>query len=253
VAIAVFYFILTSWLFDWQAVMLDILLPFLTIAGSYSLVTAYRYSIEARRRQDMTQLFTTHLAPELVPSALTAVRQGKMRLKGQAQIITVLFMRLQSDNEYTLTHEPEQIMAIFQARLQAIREAVFAHNGTMITTSSQQAVAIFNMPMPQPDHVERAVTTAAALKKQFAADSPIQMHFAIATGRAIMGYAEGALTAVGETIQTAADLTALARPRQILLTSAAQERLSDAQKEKASPSISMPGDAYLEQVYELQE
>jgi class 3 adenylate cyclase len=68
-----------------------------------------------------------------------------------------------------------------------------------------------------------------------------------------MGYAEGALTAVGETIQTAADLTALARPRQILLTSAAQERLSDAQKEKASPSISMPGDAYLEQVYELQE
>jgi hypothetical protein len=37
------------------------------------------------------------------------------------------------------------------------------------------------------------------------------------------------------------------------LTSAAQERLSDAQKEKASPSISMPGDAYLEQVYELQE
>jgi CHASE2 domain-containing sensor protein len=50
-AVGAIYFLFTSWLFDTRGVMLDILLPFLTIAAGYVAVTTFRYAVETRRRR----------------------------------------------------------------------------------------------------------------------------------------------------------------------------------------------------------
>ncbi|MCP4358800.1 MAG: CHASE2 domain-containing protein [Chloroflexi bacterium] len=47
--LGVVYFGLVGLIFDTQAIMLDLLFPFFTIALTYALVTAYRFSIAARR------------------------------------------------------------------------------------------------------------------------------------------------------------------------------------------------------------
>ncbi|MCL4263141.1 MAG: CHASE2 domain-containing protein [Anaerolineae bacterium] len=49
--ITVFYFAFAMFMFDFRAVMLDLLYPFMTIALSYALVMAFRLSAEIRRRR----------------------------------------------------------------------------------------------------------------------------------------------------------------------------------------------------------
>jgi adenylate cyclase len=248
------YFLFTMWLFDWQAIMLDILLPVLTIAGSYVTVTAYRYAIETNRRRDMTRLLETHLSPELAQTALTAVRQGQINLTGQKQAISVLFIRLASVTEIVSMMAPEQVMTVFNGRLSQIQDAVFAHKGAIISATSQQAIAIFNAPIPLTRHEEQAVAAAARLKQQLAeiTSNPIEAHFAVSTGKAIVGYSGSTLTAVGDSIQLAADLARVAKPNQILLTTAVYNQLDESLQKKASPNITIPGDAHAEQIYELQ-
>ncbi|MCB8945115.1 MAG: CHASE2 domain-containing protein [Ardenticatenaceae bacterium] len=247
------YFLFTAWLFDWRAVMLDLLLPFLTIAFSYATITAYRYALETRRRRDMTRLFETHLSPELAQTALTAVRQGQLNLSGTTQTISVLFMRLESVAEKVQVMAPEQVMALYNGRLAQIRDIVFAHKGAIITAASQQVIAIFNAPVPLPEHEEQAATTAVALRQHLSEmeTQAIEVHFAISSGKAIVGYTESALTAVGPSIQLAADLARIAQPNQVLMTTAVYEHLSANLQKKASPSITIPGDAQSEQIYSL--
>ncbi|NIP28798.1 MAG: hypothetical protein GWO38_34585, partial [Phycisphaerae bacterium] len=79
--------------------MLDILLPFLTIAASYVVVTTYRYAVESRRRREMQNLFADHLSPELTERALRAVQQGRLKLDGQEQAISVLMIDLQAGHD----------------------------------------------------------------------------------------------------------------------------------------------------------
>lgn len=51
IALAVGYLVVALLLFDGRSLMLDLLYPFLTIALSYALITAYRLSVEVRRRK----------------------------------------------------------------------------------------------------------------------------------------------------------------------------------------------------------
>ncbi len=55
-ALALVYFGLAMLIFDTRGVMLDLLYPFMTIALSYALVTAYRLSAEVRRRLQLLSL-----------------------------------------------------------------------------------------------------------------------------------------------------------------------------------------------------
>jgi len=264
-AIGLFYFLLTSWLFDTQAVMLDILLPFLTIASSYIAVTTYRYAIETRRHREMMHLFANHLSPELTQRALTAVKQGRLKLDGQEQIVTILVIHLQNKQDYSLVYEPDQVMALFKEYVDTITEILFTQDGTIVTTSNQQVVAIFNTPLPQSDHEQRAMATAVKIRNHLHTFSPtlstnqaepfVVGRYAIDTGRVIIGYTStpprDAYTIIGTPLQTATHLITLAAPDQILITRATYDRLDTATKNKASPALSAAGDAHLESIFEI--
>jgi len=264
-AVGLIYFLFTSWLFDTQAVMLDILLPFLTVASSYLAVTTYRYAIETRRHREMLHLFANHHSPELTQRALTAVKQGRLKLDGQEQIVTVLVIHLHYKQDYTLVYEPDQVMALFKECVDTITEILFAQDGAVITASNQQVVAIFNTPLPQTDHEKRAIATAVKIRHHLhtfssslstnQSGSFVAGRYAIDTGRVIVGYTgtspRDTYTVIGAPLETATHLITLAAPDQILITRATYDRLDTGAKNKASPALSAAGDAHLESIFEI--
>ncbi len=58
--ITIVYFGFAMLMFDWRAVMLDLLYPFMTIVLSYALVMTFRLSAEIRRRRQTWPLETAH-------------------------------------------------------------------------------------------------------------------------------------------------------------------------------------------------
>ena len=101
-------------------------------------------------------------------------------------------------------------------------------------------MTFFNAPLSQPEHAWLAVQTAFDIRervvdyhKSLAEDHPqrsIQMSFGIYTGKAVVGYVDAAhrqeYTVVGETVNLATQLAALAEPGQVFINGLAVEKIA---------------------------
>ncbi len=102
-------------------------------------------------------------------------------------------------------------------------------------------MAIFNTPLPQPDHAERAVETALALKahideyhQSLPEDHPhrfVSFGFGTYTGQAIVGYTgtekRYTYTAMGKAINVAAHLAKSAQVSQVVIGEATYEKVKE--------------------------
>ena len=231
VGIAVLYFLVAGWLFDLTGLMLDLYFPFTTIALSYLLVTVYRYAVEVRRRREMMGLFAATVSPAVAQATLAAVRQGELNLSGQEQIVTVLLVGMRGRAAFTATHDPMDVLAMLNLFRQKVTELILAFEGTIIHAEQGETLAVFNAPLPQADHIWRAVQAVRNIqlelnsyRDELPAGHPhraIAFAYAINTGRAIVGYAgaagQGSFTALGEVVDLAGEMLLVAEDGQIVL------------------------------------
>ncbi len=248
-AIAALYFVAASAIFDLRGIMPDLLYPFMTIALSYATVTAYRFSLEARQRRQVMQLFEAHVTPEVARATLSAVQKGNINLEGQVQEVSVMFADIRGYTAYAEMHEPEEVMEMVNTFMNIVVEAVFAYEGTAASYEGDQAMALFNAPLPQPDHAWRAVQAAMEVRRRveeyhsmLPEDHPhrlINFGCGIYTGKAVVGYAGSsrryAYTAIGDTVSVAARLTSTALPGQILIGEATYRQIAG-----QAPVVSLP-------------
>lgn len=226
-ALAACYFLLAGWLFDVTGLMLDLFFPFLTIALSYSMVTAYRYAVEVRRRRQIVNLFAGSVTPAIAQATVEAVKQGKLDLHGQEQALSVLLCEMRGYEAYAVSHDPGAVLTMMTFFREKMVEAVLALEGTVIRAEQGQMMAVFNAPLPQSDHAWRAVQAAQLLQKDMAqlADEgayvAIRLAFVVNTGRAVVGYAgvgeRSSFTVLGEAVTLSDALIGEASAEQILL------------------------------------
>ncbi|MCA9954370.1 MAG: adenylate/guanylate cyclase domain-containing protein, partial [Anaerolineales bacterium] len=230
-SIAAFYFLLAGWLFDATGLMLDLFFPFLTIALSYSMVTAYRYAVEVRRRRQIVNLFAGSVTPAIAQATVDAVKQGKLDLTGQEQELSVLLCEMRGYEAYAIHHDPGDVLTMMTFFREKMVQAVLALEGTVIRAEQGQMMAVFNAPLPQSDHAWRAVQAAQLLQKDMAqlhdelaedhVYQEIRLAFVVNTGRAVVGYAgvgeRSTFTVLGEAVTLADSLISEASNGQILL------------------------------------
>ncbi|WP_420628313.1 CHASE2 domain-containing protein [Candidatus Leptofilum sp.] len=230
-AIAGTYFLLAGWLFDATGILLDLYFPFATMGLSYLLVTAYRYSVEVRRRQEIMDLFASNVSPAIAQATLEAVRQGELNLDGQEQMVTVLLIGMQGQTTFAAQHDPMDVLAMLDFFHKKVNETILAFEGTVIQSKQGEILAAFNVPLPQDDHVWRAVQAAQSLRDEIRryqdslpADHThrgVSFGFAINTGQAIVGYAgansQGAFVTLGEVVDLAGEMLSVASAWQIVL------------------------------------
>ncbi len=173
------------------------------------------------------ETFARYVSPHVVERLLADPTQ--VRLGGAQQTITVLFADLRGYTALAETLPPDQLVDVLNGYLTVAAQAVLAYDGTTSQYAGDLVMAIFNAPLPQPDHTLRAAQAALRLRREMVSHQAglpehLRMDFGIgiATGEAVVGNIGARewlnYTAIGDTVNLAQRLEEIARGGEILLT-----------------------------------
>ncbi len=177
------------------------------------------------------------LSPQV--AALVSSPEGEQLLAGHRREATALFCDLRGFTAFSDSAEPEEVLGVLREYHAAMGELIVEHGGTLEHFAGDGMMVFFNDPVPQPDHVERAVRMALAMRERFAtlamrwSKLGFELGFGIgmATGYATLGRIgfEGRYDygMVGAAVIVASRLSSMAEANQILLNPRAHAAVED--------------------------
>lgn len=163
---------------------------------------------------------------------------SQVALGGAQQVVTVLFADLRGYTTLAETLRPEQLVDVLNGHLTVAAQAVLAFDGTISQYAGDLVMAIFNAPLPQPDHTLRAAQAALRLCQEMAtyhasmpAELRMEFGIGIASGEAVVGNIGAKeflhYTAIGDTVNLAQRLEEIAGGGEILLNERARQFLDN--------------------------
>lgn len=102
--------------------------------------------------------------PEQVADLIVAAGNGDALLQSHRREVTVVFCDLRGFTAFAETAEPEEVMTVLAEYHSCLGEQIVRHEGTLERFVGDGIVVVFNDPLPCPDHSERAVSMAAAMR-----------------------------------------------------------------------------------------
>ncbi len=215
--------------------------------------------LEAQERF-IRETFQRYVSPAVVRRLLED--SAHLRLGGQRQEVTVLFADLRGFTSFSERCGPEELVEVLNRYLAIGAEAVLAEEGTLDKFIGDAIMAVFNAPLPQPDHSLRAIRAAlqireAALAYHRSAPSAwhLQYGIGISVGEAVVGNIgtpqQLNYTAIGACVNLAKRLEEVAAPGQILLSAEVYQRVRDRVEARPLAPIPLAGFQEPVDVYEL--
>ena len=205
------------WLWMSAQLSLSPVLPLFTVIAIIFMNVLYGFFAEARQKRQVRKAFSSYMAPALVDQLVD--HPDQLRLNGETRELSFLFSDIAGFTTFTETAGPQLLVRVLNDYLDAMCRAVMEHGGTIDKIVGDAVVGIFNAPLDQPDHAQRAVNCALAMdriSKDFIKNMEEQgMEFGstrigVNTGTAIVGNFGGSerfdYTAHGDSINTAARL-----------------------------------------------
>ena len=188
----------------------------LVVGSGFTLVE--EFVREQRERRRLSRFFSPSVVSEVVR------HRSDRALGSSRKVITVLFCDIRSFTAMSERLPPEEVAALLREYLTAMTEAAFAFGGTVDKYIGDAIMVLYNAPIEQEDHAERAVRTALELRKRLedlsrrweprigmALSNGVGIH----TGEAVVGILGSdqrlEYTAVGDTVNVASRLEGLTR------------------------------------------
>jgi len=203
------------WLWSSAQLALSPVLPLFTVLAVTTLNVIFGYFAETRQKRQVRKAFSSYMAPALVDQ-LVANPDG-LSLTGESREMTFLFSDIAGFTTFTESATPELLVSTLNEYLDAMCRAVMEQGGTIDKIVGDAVVGIFNAPLDQPDHAERAVNCALEMNrisKEFIAGMNARGYefgatrVGVNTGQAIVGNFGGSerfdYTAHGDSINAAA-------------------------------------------------
>jgi adenylate cyclase len=217
---------------------------------------------EQRKLESRYQWFQRYVSPAVIERLPDDPQ--RLKLGGQRQEISSLFADIRGFTDFSLQYDPETLVDVLNQYLEVGAEAVLAEDGTLDKFMGDAVVAFFNAPLPQADHILRAIRTAlkiqagvANLHQQLPPSYRLSYGIGITVGDAVVGHIGTAkrvdYTAIGPSVNLARRLQEAAAPGQILLTRMAYQRIQRHVKAHPLPPLQVEGISKPIEVYELVE
>ncbi len=105
------------------------------------------------------------LSPQV--AALISAPEGEQLLAGHRQLITVVFCDLRGFTTFAEQADPEELFGVLGEYHRMMGDAIVEHGGTLEHFAGDGVMIFFNDPVPQDDHVERAVRMALTMRDRF--------------------------------------------------------------------------------------
>ena len=172
----------------------------------------------------------THPVPDgarFCPSCGTSVTKSDGVLE-ERRVVTVLFADLVGYTALAEHLDPERVKRLVESCFERLVADIDTFGGRVDKLLGDGIVALFGAPVAHEDDAERAVRaglrmqdTLARFVEDTGADPPIRMRVGLNTGEVLFGTLAGSdYTAMGDVVNTASRLQALAPPGGVLAGSA---------------------------------
>lgn len=148
-------------IFPASGALVPLVAPTLGLALCAMLAYAWRWREEQAQRRFIHDAFAKYVAPSIVDHMIA--NPDELRLGGERRDITFVFTDIAGYTTLTENTEPELFVKIMNEYLDGTTEIVLAHGGTLEKFVGDALHVMFNAPVDQPDHAERAVACALAL------------------------------------------------------------------------------------------
>src|SRR5712691_2072963 len=138
-----------------------------TIQAQAAQLAEWNRTLEERVQRQVEDLermgrLRRFLAPELAEVIVSG--QQEQLLESHRREITVVFCDLRGFTAFAETTEPEEVMEVLREFHTAMGELIFRYEGTLERFAGDGMMIFFNDPLPRPDHAERAVRMAVAMR-----------------------------------------------------------------------------------------
>ena len=215
-----------------------------------------------RQTEDIQRLFGRYVHPAVVRQLLAD--PSAVNLGGETREISVIFADIRGYTRLAEQNTPGDLVRVLNLYLNILTEAVWQEEGTVTMFIGDALMAVFNAPLPQPDHARRAVRAAWAMREALQRNSgslgpertPVEYGIGVHTGQAVVGNigARDRLqnyTAIGDAVNTAQRLQANASANQILLSAATYLEVIDLAQAHELEPLNVKGKTRPLSVYQL--
>jgi adenylate cyclase len=196
------------------------------------------------RRTDETErmrsIFARYTSDGVVEEVL---RSGQLVLGGQKREVTVLFADVRNFTAIAESEPAEVVIRLLNDVLGRLADVVVESHGTLDKFLGDGLMAVWGAPMHHDASAEAAVAAAMRMVdtvRQVEFERPVELGIGINTGIVIAGGVGSArrteYTCIGDAVNVAARLCAMAGPQEILLGEATRNQLqTDYPVERLSP------------------
>ena len=133
----------------------------LALLLSALLTFAWRWREERVQRRFIHDAFAKYVAPSIVDHLVA--NPDELRLGGERRVLSFVFTDIAGYTSLTETTEPTFFVELMNRYLEGTTEIVLSHGGTLEKYVGDALHVMFNAPVEQPDHAERAVACALEL------------------------------------------------------------------------------------------
>ncbi len=180
-------------------------------------------------------------------------------------LVTVLFADLVGFTDFCERAGEETAYLLMQHLMKILREIIETQGGSVSSFTGDGLMALFGVPRALEDGPLRACRAALLIQKELSAQSAgiksryglwPQLRIGINAGLAIIGRVESnedsSVTALGDTVNLAARLQALAQPGAVVLSEAAQRLVEGMVESRFSGEHRIKGKAEPQRVFRLE-
>lgn len=148
-------------LFSRGGLLVPLVTPTIGLVLAALLTYAWRWREEQAQRRFIHDAFSKYVAPSIVDHMIA--HPEKLRLGGERRDITFVFTDIAGYTTLTENTEPTLFVELMNEYLDGTTEIVLAHGGTLEKFVGDALHVMFNAPVDQPDHAQRAVACTLAL------------------------------------------------------------------------------------------
>lgn len=212
-----------------------------------------------REKQAIRSLFQRYVSPVVVDRLVEG--RETLALGGRRQEVSVLFADIRGFTTFSENLSPEKVVEALNQYLALAVEAILAEEGMLDKFVGDAVMAIFNAPLPQSEHVLRAVHAALAMQQAILDYNsktvlpPLSFGIGIHTGQAVVGNIGTSqqmnYTAIGDTINLGKRLQENAAEGQIILSQTTYKAVKEIVIVEDLGLLAVKGRTATEQIYQL--
>lgn len=177
-------------------------------------------------------------SPQIIDALLEAKHEADpVFMEAKDQEATILFADIIGFTRISEAMTPREVNQFLNAYFSLMTDIVFEHNGTLDKYIGDGVMAVFGAPMEREDDAERAVRAALSMRRKLKLlvedldeQRKFKVRIGINTGHVVAGNIGSPkrldYTVIGDTVNIASRLEALAEPNQILIGEETYRRVS---------------------------